>query len=171
MNREQKTQLVENLKHNLGASKFVAIVHYAGINDKSLYDIRVNLKSKSCSMKIVKNNLTKIAIKDTDLEVITPHLNGPVALLYSQDPVTLSKIVLESAKKNKNLKIVTGYLDKSLINEDKIKDLAKLGSLEEVRSSFIGALNAVPSGFIRNLNYNKTTIVSLIKNYIKKIES
>ena len=47
MNREQKTQLVENLKHNLGASKFVAIVHYAGINDKSLYDItEINAKGE-----------------------------------------------------------------------------------------------------------------------------
>ena len=60
MNREQKSQLVKALKENLGSSSFIALIHYSGINDKNLYDIRVSLKSQSCSMKIVKNNLTII---------------------------------------------------------------------------------------------------------------
>ena len=165
MNREQKSQLVKDLKENLGSSSFIALIHYSGINDKNLYDIRVSLKSQSCSMKIVKNNLTKIAVKDTDIEIITPYLVGPVAFLYSQDPVALAKVILESSKKNESLKIITGCLENTIVSEDKIKSLAKLGSLQDVRGAFVRTISSVQSNFVRNLNYNKTSLVSLIKNY------
>jgi len=168
MNRAQKSQLVENLKEDLGNSKFIALAHYSGISDKNLYEIRVNLKSKNCSMKIAKNKLTKIAIKDTHMKEIESHLAGPVVLLYSQDPVELAKIIVESSKNNENFKVVTGFLDNTLIGGDKIESLAKLGSLDEVRASFIGTINAVQSSFVRNLSYNKTSFVSLIKNYSSK---
>ena len=73
MNKNQKSALVSSLKDKLTNSLFVAVVHYRGMSDKQLYDMRIALKSKSCDMKIAKNTLIKVAIKDTDLEILTPH--------------------------------------------------------------------------------------------------
>ena len=94
----------------------------------------------------------KVAVKGTDLEVLTPHLTGPTAILYSQDLIALSKVISDFAKEIGVLKIKTGYLNKALITESAINDLAKLGSLEEVRASFIGKLKGVQSNFVRILN-------------------
>lgn len=165
MNKNQKTELVSSLKDQLTASSFVAVVHYRGMNDKQLYDMRVALKSKGCSMKIAKNTLVKVAIKGTDLEILTPHLSGPTAILYSQDPVALAKVVSDFAKEFEVLKVKIGYLNKSLIANNVIGDLAKLGSLEEVRASFLGKLNGVQSNFVRVLNAHQSGVVSLLKNY------
>ena len=98
MNKEQKTSLISSLKDRLSSSAFVALVHYRGMSDKQLYDLRVSLKSKSCGMKIAKNTLIKIAIKGTDLEVLSSHLVGPTAVLYSQDPVALAKVMCDISK-------------------------------------------------------------------------
>lgn len=171
MNREQKAQLVEELKEDLVSSKFVSLVHYSGISDKDLYMMRVDLKSKNCNMKIAKNNLVKIAIKGTDLEILEPHLTGPNALLYSDDPVSLAKVIVEKQKKIENLKLITGYLEKTLLEESKVKELAKLGSLEEVRSMFIGTLKGVQTRFVRDINYHQIGLVSLIKNYSSQKDS
>lgn len=149
MNRNQKSELVSQLKAKLTSAVFVAIVHYRGMTDKQLYDMRVALKAKDCDMKIAKNTLVRVAIKGTDLEILTPHLTGPTAILYSQDLIALSKVVSDFAKEVEVLKIKTGYLDKALITESAINDLAKLGSLEEVRASFIGKLKGVQSNFVR----------------------
>ncbi len=149
MNKNQKAELVSQLKDNLTSAVFVAVVHYRGMSDKQLYDMRVALKAKDCGMKIAKNTLVKVAVKGTDLEILTPHLSGPTAILYSQDLIALSKVVSDFAKEIDVLKIKTGYLNKALVAESTINDLAKLGSLEEVRASFIGKLKAAQSNFVR----------------------
>lgn len=165
MNRTEKADLVSALKENLTNSNFISIVHYRGMSDKQLYDMRVALKAKGCSMKITKNTLVKIAIKGTDLEILTPHLSGPTALLYAEDPVALAKSLTDTAKDVEALKIQTGYFNKALINESAISDLAKLGSLEEVRASFLGKLKAVQSNFVRIVNAPQSGLASLLKNY------
>ncbi|MBM3579998.1 MAG: 50S ribosomal protein L10 [Alphaproteobacteria bacterium] len=151
MNREEKSQLVASLQSNLVGSAFVAVIHYRGMSDKQLYDLRVALKSRGCNMKIAKNTLVKVALKQTELEVLTPHLSGPTAVLYSQDPVALAKVISDMAKQVEFLKIKIAFFNKSLMDEVAIKDLAKLGSIEEVRASFLGLLSAKQANFVRLL--------------------
>jgi len=161
MNRDQKAQLVASLKNNLTTNAFVAIVHYRGMSDKQLYDMRVELKSKDCGMKIAKNTLVKVAVKGTDLEALTPHLNGPTAILYSQDVVALSKAISDIAKKADILKIKIGFFNKSLVTEAAIKEMAKLGSLGEVRSQFLGVLKGAQSNFVRLLTAPEKGLATL----------
>ncbi len=149
MNKTQKAELVSLLKDKLTSAVFVAVVHYRGMSDKQLYDMRIALKAKGCDMKIAKNTLVRVAIKGTDLEILSPHLSGPTAVLYSQDLIALSKVLSDFAKEIEVLKIKTGYLNKALVSENTINELAKLGSLEEVRASFIGTLKAAQSNFVR----------------------
>lgn len=161
MDKNQKSALVSSLKDKLTSSAFVSVVHYRGMDDKQLYDLRVALKSKGCNMKIAKNTLIKVAIKGTDLEILTPHLSGPTAILYSQDPVALAKAVSDMTKKVEVLKIKIGYFNKALVAESAIKEMAKLGSLGEVRSSFLGILKGAQSKFVRILNAPEQGFASL----------
>ena len=165
MNKNQKSDLVSSLKNKLTNSAFVSVVHYRGMSDKQLYDMRIALKSKGCNMKIAKNTLVKVAIKGTDLEILTPHLSGPTAILYSQDPVALSKVLSDTVKTAQLLKVKIGYLNKSLIEESVINSLATLGSLEEVRASFLGNLKGVQSNCVRIVNAPQSGLASLLKNY------
>lgn len=112
-------------------------------------------------MKIAKNTLVKIAIKGTDLEILSPHLLGPTAVLYSQDPVALSKAICDVAKGVEVLKIKTGFFNKALVTEATIKEMAKLGSLEEVRSSFLGLLKGAQSKFVRILTAPESGLATL----------
>jgi len=161
MNKNQKTDLVSNLKEKLTNSAFVSIIHYRGMSDKQIYNMRVALRAKGCSMKIAKNTLIKVAIKGTDLEELTPHLSGPTAILYSQDVVVLSKILSDVAKQVELLKIKVGYFNKKLITESAIREMAKLGSLEEVRASFIGVLKGAQSNFVRILSAPEKGLATL----------
>ncbi len=161
MNRNQKSDLVSTLKDKLTNSAFVAVIHYRGMSDKQLYDMRTALKAKDCNMKIAKNTLIKVAIKGTDLETLSPHLTGPTAVLYSQDVVALSKILSDVSKQVDILKIKVGYFNKALVNEDAIKEMAKLGSLNDVRASFIGLLTSAQSNFVRILSAPEEGLATL----------
>jgi large subunit ribosomal protein L10 len=164
MNKDQKAELVSSLKSKLTSSAFVSVIHYRGMTDKQLYDLRVALKAKNCNMKIAKNTLVKVALKGTELEILTPHLSGPTAILYSQDPVALAKAASDLAKQVESLKIKIGYFNKALVTESSIKEMAKLGSLEEVRASFIGLLTATQSKFVRVLNAPEQGLATLKTN-------
>jgi len=161
MNRNQKSNLVSSLKSNLMGSAFVAVIHYRGMTDKQLYDLRVALKAKGCNMKISKNTLIKVAIKGTQLEPLNSFLVGPSAILYSQDPVILAKIISETTKQVQVVKIIAGFFNNSLMSESTIKEMAKLGSLDEVRASFIGIIKGAQSKFVRVLNAPKEGLATL----------
>lgn len=161
MNRDQKSELVSFLKDKLLTSSFVALVHYRGMSDKDLYDMRISLKEKGCNMKIAKNTLTKVALKGSEMETLSEYLNGPTALLYSEDVVALSKVLADTAKKSEFLKIRAGFFNNAVIDEAAIKDLAKLGSLEDVRASFIGVLKGAQSHFVRILTAPEKGLATL----------
>ena len=165
INKSQKSNSISFLRKQMEQSSFVVLIHYRGMTGRQLYDIRVNLKSKDCGMKIAKNTLTSLAVKGTNFEPISSYLKGPTAILYSSDPVALAKIITNFAKEIECLKIKIGYLDKSFLQEAEISNLAKLGSLGEVRSSFLGTLNAVQSNFVGVLNAPQSGMASLLKNY------
>lgn len=161
MNRDQKSQLVSSLQSKLVGSAFVAVIHYRGMSDKQLYDLRIALKAKGCGMKIAKNTLVKVAVQKTELEALTEHLSGPTAILYSQDPVALSKVIADMAKKLEVMKIKVGFFNKTLVTESAIKEMAKLGSFDEVRASFLGLLSAKQSNFVRLLTAPEKGLATL----------
>jgi large subunit ribosomal protein L10 len=166
--KNKKNELVDQLKDNLSKSSFVVIAHYRGIDGTQLYNLRVNLKAKGCNMKIMKNTLVKIALKGTEMEILSDYLKGPTAILYSSDPVALAKTITETAKEIECLKIEAGYLDKSIVKLAQITNLASLGSLEEVRASFIGKLKGVQSNFVRVLQAPQSGLVALFNAKVKQ---
>jgi len=165
MNKDQKIKLVSDIKEDLLESELVVLLHYRGLSDNALYNFRKNLKEKEAKLKVAKNTLIKVAIKGTDLDVLDSHLNGPTALAYAKDPVALAKVISDASKSNELLKIQIGYLNQEILSKDAIGGLSKLGSLEEVRASFIGAINAAQSNFVRLVNASPSGIISLLNNY------
>jgi large subunit ribosomal protein L10 len=163
--KSQKSEIISELKASLSSSKCIIIVHYRGISGKQLYDMRVSLKSKGCGMRIAKNTLSEIVVKDTDLNILAPYFKGPTAILYSQDPVSLSKAVFQASKELASLKVQVGFFEKALIKESEIESLSKLGSLEDVRASFLAVLTGTQSNFVRILNAPQSGLVSFLQNY------
>ena len=165
MNKIQKTSLVLSIKEALSSSAFIVLVHYRGLSDKQLYDFRVSLKSKGASLRIIKNTLAKVAIKGSDLDVLSKYLVGPTAICYTNDPVSLAKATMNSAKNSEFLKIQAAYMNKIILSNDDVDNLSKLGSVEEVRSSFLGVLSGSQSKFLRIINAPASGIISVINNY------
>jgi large subunit ribosomal protein L10 len=170
MNRTQKADLVALMKEELAKSDFIVLLHYRGMSDKQLYDFRVSLKSKGVNLKIIKNTLAKVAVKGSDMEILSPYLTGPTAICYANDPVSLAKIATQGAKENESLKIQAAYLDKAILSKDAIDSLSKLGSLDEVRSSFLSVLTGSQSKFVRVLNAPASGVVAVINNYAQSKE-
>ncbi len=58
------------------------------------------MRLAGAKVKVAKNRLAKIALKDTDAAVIEPLLKGPTVIAFSGDPVAAPKVAVDFAKTN-----------------------------------------------------------------------
>ncbi|NLI60274.1 MAG: 50S ribosomal protein L10 [Clostridiales bacterium] len=164
--REQKAQIVEELKDRFSKASSAILVDYKGLNVQEATELRNNFRQANVDYKVYKNTLTEIAAKEIGIEEIIPFLEGPTAIAFSDDdPVSPAKILTEAIKKYKKMEFKVGVVDGKVIDVDEIKDLAELPSREELIAKMLGSMNApitnlvgVLSGPARALVYALNTI-------------
>ena len=142
MNKEAKKIYVEEMKKNFTANDSVMIAQYQGLNVNELDKLRKELRDKGILFKITKNRITKLAIKDTPKKDLEKYFTGPTAAAISSDPISTAKILTNFSKTNKNLKIVAGYMDGKVLDENEVAIIATLPSLEEARAKIVGILSS-----------------------------
>src|SRR5882724_2593301 len=104
--------------------------------------LRKQMKQAGGHVKVAKNRLAKIALKDTDVASIGSLLKGPTVLAYSGDPVAAPKVAVDFAKANEAFVILGGSMGKTVLDVNGVKALAALPSLDELRAKILGLLVA-----------------------------
>ena len=126
MQRSEKHEFVKDLNAVLKNTEFLMVAHYKGLTVSEISDLRVQIRASNSNFKVTKNTLTKRAIKDTNFEILEKLFVGPTSLAYSDDPVTTSKVMVDFAKDNENLKILGGAMGDKELSIEEIKQLASL---------------------------------------------
>jgi len=140
VDRAQKAELIKSLTEEFSSSEVIVVAHYAGLTVAELEDLRVQMKTAGGQVKVAKNRLAKIALKQTENADIDDLFTGPTLVAYSGDPVTAPKIASKFAKDNDKLVILGGAMGMTQLNADGVMELAKLPSLDELRGKIAGML-------------------------------
>ncbi|MCX6813703.1 MAG: 50S ribosomal protein L10 [Candidatus Azambacteria bacterium] len=168
--RAKKEEIIEGLKDKLGRAKTVVFARYKGLTVADLTVLRNELKEAEGEGWVVKNRLTKIALKDKT-EVPDKILKGQTALFFSyKDELTAPKIVYKTAKNNENLKIKGGIFEDKFIEANEVEKLAQIPGREELLAKMVGSLNAPISGFVGALRGNLLNLLYTL-NEIQKSKS
>ena len=142
MDRSQKAETVAALNATFNEVGVVVVTRNLGMSVAQSTALRLKMRDAGASFKVSKNSLARLAIANTNYAGIGDMLTGPVALGTSVDPVAAAKITVEFAKTNDKLEIVGGAMGSLVLNEDGIKALAALPSLDELRAKVIGLVQA-----------------------------
>jgi large subunit ribosomal protein L10 len=142
MDRSQKSESVASLNAVFNEVGVVVVTRNLGMTVAQSTALRLKVREVGASFKVAKNSLAKLAIQDTDYVGIGDMLTGPTALASSVDPVAAAKAVVEFAKTNDKLEIVGGSMGTMVLNADGIKALASMPSLDELRGTIIGLVQA-----------------------------
>jgi large subunit ribosomal protein L10 len=142
MDRAQKQELVKELNGVFADAGVVVVTHYSGLNVADMTALRRSLRDEGASFKVTKNRLTKLALDGTDKTPLGDLFQGPTAIGYSDDPVAAPKALAKFAKDNENLVILGGMMGDTVLDENGVKELASLPSLDELRGKLIGLINA-----------------------------
>ncbi|MDH5410601.1 MAG: 50S ribosomal protein L10 [Alphaproteobacteria bacterium] len=145
MDRGKKEALVAELRQTFDENELVVVTHQSGLNVAEASDLRRKMRDAGARFKVTKNRLAKLAIEGTKFAHLTNDFTGPTAIAVSVDPVAAAKVAVEFASKNDKLIIVSGGLGEKTLDVASVNALAKLPSLDELRGTIIGLLQA-PAG-------------------------
>jgi large subunit ribosomal protein L10 len=162
---EKKVKTVEELRDKFGRSKAAILTDYRGLNVADITELRKKLREQGVEFKVVKNTLTRIAIKDFNYN-LDQFLEGPTAIAFSyKDPVAPAKVLVDFAKAHKELEIKAGVVEGKVLNSDMIADLSKMPPREELLAKAVGSIQSplygivgVLQGTLRNLVYTLQAI-------------
>ncbi len=149
---EQKKTAVAELVEKLKSAQAGVVVDYRGLTVEEDTKLRAKFREAGVEYKVIKNTLTRFAIKEVGFDAMDEQLNGPTSLAISaDDPVAPAKIISDFAKENENIKIKAGFLDGKVISLDEIKTLANTPSRDVLIAKIMGSLNSPVSALVRTL--------------------
>lgn len=142
MDRARKEELVTELNQSFAEAALVVVTQQTGLTVAESTDLRAKMREAGAGYKVTKNRLAKLALAGTPYEPITDLFSGPTAIAYSADPVAAARVAVNYSKDNEKLIVVGGAMGDTLLDEDAVKALASLPSLDELRGKLVGLLNA-----------------------------
>ena len=158
-----KIDIVARLVNALEKAKMLVIVHYHGITVSEIDVMRKKFRENGVTFQVVKNNLMKIAIKDSQFEKSQNLLTGPSAFAFAEDPIAVAKSISDLAKENQKLKIIGGVFEEEVIKQDKIEILASLPSLDELKAQLLRVISAPATQIARVITGPYASLVRVNK--------
>lgn len=149
----KNTETLEQIKSDLADVQAVWVVDYRGLTVKESQGLRRNIREAGAVMKVYKNTLMQIALKEMDMPEMDQVLSGPSAFVFADgDPVASAKALRDFAKENETLEIKGGIMDGAFVDADAVQKIASLPSREELIAKLLGSLQNPMSQIVRVLN-------------------
>ena len=161
-----KYELVDGLKEKLSKTKAVFVGEYRGMTVAQSTDLRKKVREAGGELKVAKNTLFKIAMKEAGLSELPEDITaGPniYALCYD-DPVAVAKVLKEYAndKTQKAFILKGGLLESQQLNLAQIMALADLPSKEVLRGQVVRTIAAPLSGLVNVLSGTMRNFVTCL---------
>jgi large subunit ribosomal protein L10 len=168
MDRAQKSEAVAQLKQTFQETGVVVVTRNLGMTVAQSTSLRIRMRDAGATYKVSKNTLALIAIEGTPYANLSDMLSGPTALATSPDPVAAAKAAVDFAKTTDRFEIVGGAMGDTLLDANGVKALAELPSLDELRATIIGLIQAPATKIARIINEPGAMLARVFGAYAAK---
>jgi large subunit ribosomal protein L10 len=149
LTRAEKEGLVTELREKLGRATSVFVADYRGLSVSDVNELRGKVRGEA-EYRVVKNTLLRRAVAESDVASLAEHFRGPTAVAISYgDPVGLAKVLVDYAKQHEVFELRGGWLEGKALDGGEIATLATLPSLQELRATLAGLVQAPATKLVR----------------------
>lgn len=165
LTREQKKQIIEELVDKLNKQKGVVFFDYTGLKVNEFQELRRELRENKIDCRVIKKSLIDLALAQAKItDIKTRQLPGQIALLLGyEDEVLPAKLLYGFSKKNENVKILAGLVEKDYLDETATMTLAKLPSKQELLTKLVAAVKSPLFGLHYVLQANLQKLLFILK--------
>ena len=147
---ELKKPIVDQISEELNGAKAAVLVDYRGITVEQDTELRKQLREAGVVYKVYKNTMINFAVKGTEFEELSKHLEGPTAIAISKEDATAPARILYNFSKNApKLELKAGVVDGTYYDEKGIQVIATIPSREELLSKLLGSMQSPITNFAR----------------------
>ena len=151
MKRQEKEQLVAELRDKIRGAKALYYTDFTGLNVKRMTELRRRCRKAGVEYVVIKNTLALRAVNESGLT--GTKLRGPTGVVVGKDPIAAAKLLTDFAKENEQRPSVKGgLLDGVAIDERQVKQLASMPSREQMLAELGAGLMSPMAAFVGALN-------------------
>jgi large subunit ribosomal protein L10 len=167
--RAEKKLISQEYVTRLNASPFFIVVDYKGLNVGQFTELRKRLNKAGAEVHVVKNSIFRIAAKEAGVADLSGALAGQVAVVTGQKDVSATAKTLKTFQSEFDKpKVRFGYLDSKRIELAELTTLADLPSIEVLRATLLGVLQAPAGKLVRLLNTPASQLARVLQARVDK---
>ena len=147
---ELKAPIVAEISELLDGAQSAVLVDYRGLTVEQDTKLRKQLREAGITYKVYKNTMVNFAVKGTDFEGLSAHLEGPTAIAVSKDDATApARILYNFSKEAEALELKAGVVEGTYYDTEGIKVIATIPSRDELLAKFLGSIQSPITNFAR----------------------
>jgi large subunit ribosomal protein L10 len=167
--REKKEDILQEYVEQLKDSEAIIITGYRGMKVTDIQQLRARIREADGSYAVVKNTLARRALMDLGWPELDEMLKGPVGIGFCHHNVPgVAKAITEFAKKNEQISVRGGVMGARVIDENAVKSLADLPSIEVLRAQLLGLINAPAGRLVGVVAGGVRQLVNVVNAYAEK---
>jgi len=152
-NRAAKSEAVAELRESFGKAKAAFFADYKGVTVEQMTELRKKLRPLNVQVKIIKNNLARLAVKEAKLgegsEKLLDSVVGPTVVAFAYgDTAAAAKVIQKFADETDAFGLKDSLLGVARMSVQQVEELSKLPSKEVLLAKMLGSLNAPVTNFV-----------------------
>ena len=166
MTREEKAQVIEQLKDTLASSSTIYLADISGLNASATADLRRACFKADISLSVVKNTLLEKAMEasDRDFGDLATVLKGETSIMIAQTGNAPAKLIKTFRKNTKRPLLKGAFVEESVyIGDDYLDALVSIKSKEEFIADVIALLQSPAKNVISGLKSGGGKLAGIVK--------
>ena len=162
ISKDKKTTLVAELTDLLSDSKMVVYAKYEGLTVAELQELRKMAREANIKIKVVKNRLVKVAMKeiaaykDTDASGLTGQL---LYALGTDEDFDAAKVLTKFAKTHAKMELIGGFNGEgTALSKEEVTTLGSLPTKNELIAQVVDTLLSGINGIVSGLENKPETV-------------
>ncbi|HVO72882.1 MAG TPA: 50S ribosomal protein L10 [Ignavibacteriaceae bacterium] len=170
MNKDEKTEIISELKEMIEHSSAIYLTDYSGITVADINSIRNEFRKEGVRYKVIKNTLFKRALDEAGkYDKLADHSVGMTGYAFaSNNPVAPAKIIKKYNDASQKLSLKACYIENQYYDGNKLNEIASLPSKNDIIAGILGSINSPASGIVGAINAVIGNLVSVIDQISKK---
>ena len=169
ISRKKKEELVAKYVEQIKESDAIIVTDYRGLTVPDIQELRGKIREAEGSFAVVKNTLAQRALEEAGLPAIDDMLTGPIGIGFCHQNVPgVAKAITRFAKDNDALEVRGGLMGNVIIDEDAVKKLADLPSIDVLRAQILGLINAPATQLTGVIAGSVRQLVNVVNAYAEK---